>query len=73
MDVVRNKISIAFLLKPAIKDYNFFFIRALPLNCHLIPLPAKPIDLLAKYINAEDEDFDVEVHEPYAYLNVRLS
>ncbi|ELU18660.1 hypothetical protein CAPTEDRAFT_161063 [Capitella teleta] len=30
---------------------------------------AKPIDLLAKYINAEDEDFDVEMHEPYAYLN----
>ena len=30
---------------------------------------AKPIDLLAKYINAEDDDLAVEMHEPYTYLN----
>uniref|UniRef100_T1IKV7 Splicing factor Cactin n=1 Tax=Strigamia maritima TaxID=126957 RepID=T1IKV7_STRMM len=30
---------------------------------------AKPIDLLAKYINIEDEDLAVEMHEPYKYLN----
>ncbi|KAK2156039.1 hypothetical protein LSH36_223g02000 [Paralvinella palmiformis] len=30
---------------------------------------AKPIDLLAKYINAEADDFAVEMHEPYTYLN----
>jgi hypothetical protein len=32
---------------------------------------AKPIDLLAKYITAEDDDFAVEMHEPYTYLNVK--
>ncbi|XP_013789057.2 cactin-like [Limulus polyphemus] len=30
---------------------------------------AKPIDLLARYISAEEEDFTVEMHEPYVYLN----
>ena len=30
---------------------------------------AKPIDLLAKYIDAEDDDLVVEMHEPYTYLN----
>ena len=30
---------------------------------------AKPIDLLAKYINAEDDDLAIEMHEPYIYLN----
>lgn len=30
---------------------------------------AKPIDLLAKYINAEEEVDTVEMHEPYTYLN----
>ena len=33
---------------------------------------AKPIDLLAKYISAEDDDLDVEMHEPYTYLNVSV-
>ena len=31
---------------------------------------AKPIDLLAKYISAEDDDLAVEMHEPYTYLYV---
>ena len=31
---------------------------------------AKPIDLLAKYISSEDDDFSVEMHEPYTCLNV---
>lgn len=30
---------------------------------------AKPIDLLAKYISAEEEMDVVEMHEPYTYLN----
>ncbi|GIY35955.1 hypothetical protein CEXT_5821 [Caerostris extrusa] len=30
---------------------------------------AKPIDLLARYISSEEEDFNVEMHEPYKYLN----
>ena len=30
---------------------------------------AKPIDLLAKYVSAEDEVDAVEMHEPYTYLN----
>ncbi|KAM4808324.1 splicing factor Cactin [Rhinophrynus dorsalis] len=29
---------------------------------------AKPIDLLAKYISAEDDDLSVEMHEPYTFL-----
>lgn len=29
---------------------------------------AKPIDLLAKYISAEDDDLAIEMHEPYTYL-----
>jgi len=33
---------------------------------------AKPIDLLARYISAEDDDLAVEMHEPYTYLNVRM-
>jgi len=31
---------------------------------------AKPIDLLAKYISAEDDELAVEMHEPYTYLYV---
>lgn len=30
---------------------------------------AKPIDLLAKYINAQEDDLAIEMHEPYTYLN----
>ncbi|KAM7022712.1 LOW QUALITY PROTEIN: splicing factor Cactin-like [Passerculus sandwichensis] len=30
---------------------------------------AKPINLLAKYISAEDNDLAVEMHEPYTFLN----
>lgn len=30
---------------------------------------AKPIDLLAKYINDEEDDLNIEMHEPYTYLN----
>lgn len=30
---------------------------------------AKPIDLLARYISAEDDDIAIEMHEPYTYLN----
>ena len=29
---------------------------------------AKPIDLLAKYINAVEEDMDIEMQEPYHLL-----
>ncbi|WAR27383.1 CATIN-like protein [Mya arenaria] len=29
---------------------------------------AKPIDLLAKYISAEDDELAIEMHEPYTYL-----
>ena len=34
-------------------------------------LTAKPIDLLARYVSAEEDDLAVEMHEPYTYLNVR--
>lgn len=33
---------------------------------------AKAIDLLAKYINAEDDDMSIEMHEPYTYLEVLI-
>ena len=36
----------------------------------LCPVAAKPIDLLAKYISAEDDALAVEMHEPYTYLYV---
>ena len=42
------------------------------LNWLLLFSAAKPIDLLAKYISAEDEDIDIEMHEPYTYLNVSM-
>ena len=29
---------------------------------------AKPIDLLAKYINTTEEDMDIEMQEPYHLL-----
>ena len=32
------------------------------------PSPAKPIDLLAKYIQSNEEDMDIEVQEPYLLL-----
>ena len=32
------------------------------------PIPAKPIDLLAKYIQSSEEDMDIEVQEPYLLL-----
>jgi len=34
---------------------------------------AKPIDLLARYISAEDDDLAIEMHEPYTYLNVCIT
>jgi len=39
----------------------------LTVNCCVA---AKPIDLLARYISAEDDDLAIEMHEPYTYLNV---
>lgn len=44
----------------SINCYNNYFL-------HLI---AKPIDLLAKYISAEDNDLAIEMQEPYTYLYV---
>lgn len=32
-------------------------------------IPAKPIDLLAKYISSEEDVDAIEMHEPYTYLN----
>lgn len=34
---------------------------------------AKPIDLLAQYINPEEDDLELQMHEPYAILVVRQS
>ena len=35
----------------------------------IIPV-AKPIDLLAKYINTSDDNIDIEMQEPYHLLRV---
>ena len=29
---------------------------------------AKPIDLLAEYVNPEEDDFELQVNEPYSIL-----
>ena len=34
---------------------------------------AKPIDLLAVYINPEEENLEIQMHEPYAALVVSIS
>ena len=34
---------------------------------------AKPIDLLAEYVNPEEDDFELQVNEPYSILMVRSS
>ena len=31
---------------------------------------AKPIDLLAQYVSVEDDDLEVQMHEPYKILVV---
>lgn len=38
-------------------------------NIRILDGRAKPIDLLAKYVAAEEEMDAVEMHEPYTYLN----
>jgi len=38
-------------------------------NIRILDGRAKPIDLLAKYVSAEEEMDAVEMHEPYTYLN----
>ncbi|CDQ57505.1 unnamed protein product [Oncorhynchus mykiss] len=51
---------------------NFFHIRMMEATLSKIRIRdgrAKPIDLLAKYISAEDDDLAVEMHEPYTFLN----
>ena len=50
----------------------FFFFKSQSNIC--LYVVAKPIDLLARYINAEDDEDSaaVELHEPYTYLNVSI-
>jgi len=31
---------------------------------------AKPIDLLAQYVSADDDDLEIQMHEPYTILVV---
>ena len=33
-------------------------------------LAAKPIDLLAEYVNPEEDDFELQMNEPYSVLVV---
>ena len=39
-------------------------------HTHLYFSAAKPIDLLAKYVNMTEDDLDIEVQEPYHLLRV---
>ena len=45
------------------------FSVSLNLVIYIFLFLAKPIDLLAKYISAEEDVDAVEMHEPYTYLN----
>ena len=45
------------------------FIR-IPFFLHF-PIPAKPIDLLAQYVGSDDNDLEIQMHEPYTILVVR--
>jgi len=47
-----------------------FVLSSMFLNLFHWCVVAKPIDLLARYISAEDDDLAIEMHEPYTYLNV---
>ena len=33
-------------------------------------IPAKPIDLLAQYVSSDDNDLEIQMHEPYTILVV---
>ena len=45
------------------------FIR-IPFFLYLL-IPAKPIDLLAQYVGSDDNDLEIQMHEPYTILVVR--
>ena len=36
----------------------------------LVLFSAKPIDLLAQYVSTEDNDLEIQMHEPYTILVV---
>ena len=36
----------------------------------LVLFSAKPIDLLAQYVGTEDNDLEIQMHEPYTILVV---
>lgn len=39
-------------------------------HCYLILFSAKPIDLLAQYVSSDDNDLEIQMHEPYTILVV---
>ena len=55
--------------KPSILQYAVFTHGKL---CFILSYfsAAKPIDLLAKYVNMTEDDLDIEVQEPYHLLRV---
>ena len=42
----------------------------LSLICISTLFSAKPIDLLAQYVSADDDDLEIQMHEPYTILVV---
>ena len=60
------------------KDCNFVTYAlslATPSICSYVSfhfVPAKPIDLMAEYVNPKDDDFELQVNEPYCVLVVSI-
>ena len=46
------------------------FIRIPFFSFFLFLIPAKPIDLLAQYVSSDDNDLEIQMHEPYTILVV---
>lgn len=58
------------LLKTWGEQEDSFHLQEARLRSKIRDGQAKPIDLLAKYIDAEDDfDLPMEMHEPYTFLN----
>lgn len=53
------------------EDRGQYSIARIKCSNHLILHLAKPIDLLARYVSCEEaDDLEIEMNEPYTYLNV---
>lgn len=49
---------------------HIFSVLSLIKLCISTPFSAKPIDLLAQYVSGDDDDLEIQMHEPYTILVV---